>query len=681
MKKITVKQEDFKDCGAACISSILKYYDGYVNLEQIRSDTCLSKNGISAYHIVEALKKYGFQSYGAKVSIKNLFSPKIIYPAIAHVHYPNGLDHYVVIYKITKKFITIMNPAKGMEKLTIKEFSNIYTGILILMYPLSKIIKLDKNTTLKKIFYEFLKKEPNLIRKILLISILYLICLFMTSFYTQIIMNSVYTLDKIIIYFICLIFLIIYSFKIYFAYLKDYLLTYLNKNLDFYLILPFISHIFKLPLKNMATKSTGEIMKRVNELMDIKSLISELFTTIITSIIQIVASFLILYFINAKLLLVISIILIIYVTVSLVSNKYLLNLIEDNITYETEFNRVLVEDISCYHTIKNSNKLNSVLTIIEDKMTKFLSSNFNLSLFLNKLNYLKSSFEELGIYFIYTLGFILILNNHLSLVSLITFTSILSFLVDPLKNILALLPKYNFIQQSFNKISDYLSLYEEDLKDTNGIFYPGDITINNLSFSYNNYNYPLNDLTLTIKEGSKVLLKGPSGCGKSSLCKLLYRLYEPNKGSIKIKDIDIKNYDLVTLRNHIIYVSQQEKLFQDTILNNITLHEQYDLAEVETVIKLCALESLIDTLPFKLDTLLLEESSNLSGGQKQRIILARALMKKADIIVLDEALSEVDLVTEKKIIKNLITYYPDKTLIYVSHKKLDTMFKERVDLC
>ena len=139
MKKITVKQEDFKDCGAACISSILKYYDGYVNLEQIRSDTCLSKNGISAYHIVEALKKYGFQSYGAKVSIENLFSSKIIYPAIAHVHYPNGLDHYVVIYKITKKFITIMNPAKGMEKLTIKEFSNIYTGILILMYPLSKL--------------------------------------------------------------------------------------------------------------------------------------------------------------------------------------------------------------------------------------------------------------------------------------------------------------------------------------------------------------------------------------------------------------------------------------------------------------------------------------------------------------------------------------------------------------
>ena len=128
-----------------------------------------------------------------------------------------------------------MNPAKGMEKLTIKEFSNIYTGILILMYPLSKIIKLDKNTTLKKIFYEFLKNEPKLIRKILLISILYLICLFMTSFYTQIVMNGVYTLDKIIIYFICLIFLIIYSFKIYFAYQKDYLLTYLNKNLDFYL--------------------------------------------------------------------------------------------------------------------------------------------------------------------------------------------------------------------------------------------------------------------------------------------------------------------------------------------------------------------------------------------------------------------------------------------------------------
>ena len=140
MKKIpVVKQRDFKDCGPCAILSILEYYHGYVPLEKIRLDCYTSISGTTAYHMVNALKKYGFDAYGVTIDEKS-FNDKIVLPIIAHLTLENGLNHFVVVYEITPKIIKVMDPYKGIVKMTKEDFYKKFSNVLIFCYPKSTSI-------------------------------------------------------------------------------------------------------------------------------------------------------------------------------------------------------------------------------------------------------------------------------------------------------------------------------------------------------------------------------------------------------------------------------------------------------------------------------------------------------------------------------------------------------------
>ena len=144
-------------------------------------------------------------------------------------------------------------------------------------------------------------------------------------------------------------------------------------------------------------------------------------------------------------------------------------------------------------------------------------------------------------------------------------------------------------------------------------------------------------------------------------------------GYISINNIDINHYHLDILRNNITYVSQQEYLFNDTIYNNITLGREVDKEDVEKVIKMVHLNEVSKT-----DKLVEENGFNFSGGERQRIILARSILKKSDIYIFDEALSQIDVVRERDILLNIFKYLKDKTIIVISHRFDNKDLFERV---
>ena len=147
-----VKQRDLKDCGVCSLQSIILFYNGYVSLEKLRLDTYTTKSGTTALHLINAAKKYGFDSYGTKITADNLFSKNIVLPAIAHLNLKNGLEHFVVIYKITKNKITIMDPAQGKVIMKTNDFIKLWTNILILYHPRQKILKYNKEKKLSNLF-------------------------------------------------------------------------------------------------------------------------------------------------------------------------------------------------------------------------------------------------------------------------------------------------------------------------------------------------------------------------------------------------------------------------------------------------------------------------------------------------------------------------------------------------
>ena len=254
----------------------------------------------------------------------------------------------------------------------------------------------------------------------------------------------------------------------------------------------------------------------------------------------------------------------------------------------------------------------------------------------------------------------------------------MSYFKEPIKRFVDLFTKYNFFRAFFRKVCDFVDIKQEYLGKLED-FQSGDIKINNVSFSYNDFNLILDDFSLVIKQNEKVMIKGQSGKGKSTLCKLLNRSLELNNGSILIGEKNINDYSLKTIRNNIIYVGQKEFLYTDTIKNNIMFYND-DLEKFDKVCKICLIDEIVEKRKFRYDFGVCNDSSNISGGEKQRIILARGLMNNFEVLILDEALSETDYEMEAKIIKNILKSYPDKTILYISHKKQDNLFERVIEI-
>lgn len=192
----------------------------------------------------------------------------------------------------------------------------------------------------------------------------------------------------------------------------------------------------------------------------------------------------------------------------------------------------------------------------------------------------------------------------------------------------------------------------------------------NVSFTYPGKEKPaLEDINLLIEPGTLIGITGPIGSGKSSLVHLLLRLYEPQSGIITLNGLDINEYKIDELRRHIAFVPQDTFLFSETIRENILLgNQKASVSEVENVAKIAEIYNEIIEFPDKFETIVGERGITLSGGQKQRIALARALILKRPILILDDAFSSVDAHTEQKIVKNLKSEMVNRTTIIISHR-------------
>lgn len=675
-KKIIVRQNDIKDCGICCLESIIKYYGGFIPLETLRLDTKTNNNGTTAYNLIKAAKKYGFNAIGQKNV--ELDSNKLILPAIAHIVTDKGINHFIVIYKVTSRHLFIMDPAKGYIKVTKETFRGNWTNVILIFKPFKKIPLLKMNNDIKSFFTKILVNQKELIIKILCNNIIITILSIIIGYYFKIIISSIESNYLNTTIFVIILFFMLNILKIYFNYIKNQLTIYLNKNIDLQVIPEFISHIFKLPLNVICSRTSGEIITRIRDLDNIKQLFSEIFVTVILDLFLVISSVFFLNNISHELFFILCIMSILYVVVGLISSPIIFRKLNDNIDLETDFNSLLSENVSSIETIKNISIANQIINSLESSYTKYQENTFNYSLFLNNLITIKSIINDLGLFIISSFGIYLIAKNQLSLLSLITFNTLLAYFIEPIESSIDILPKFQLIKLSINKVSEFLNIEEEKLGKEEK-FIEGDIVFKNVSYSYNDCENIVNDLSLYIPKCSHNVIKGKTGIGKSTICKMINRNIDDYKGTITIAGINIKDYSLNTLRRNILYVSQREKIFNDTILNNITLNKKVSKKELNDVLSITKVDEIIEKKSMRLESILYDGGFNLSGGEKQRIILARALLLKPKILILDESLSEVDKKTETSILNEIDIKYSHLTILYISHTNTNC-FKNTIEM-
>ncbi|MBD9106676.1 peptidase domain-containing ABC transporter [bacterium] len=672
-----VRQQDEKDCGVCSLLSIIRYYKGNVSLEQLRLDARTNNEGTTALNLVLASQKYGFDAVGMKV--ENLNDIKRL-PAIAHLNLKKGYSHYVVIEKVTKDKIILMDPAKGKVVKFLWEFQKEWSGVVLIFYPKQKIMVLKNDVTLFTIFKKVFISEKNLIKIIVLVSFLLTIFTIALGYYFQM-FNSLY-LNKYPINYLkvlVLVFAIFTCFKLFLTYYRSYLENHLNKNIDCLITSDFLKHLFNLPLNVITSRKSGEILSRVNELTSIKGLITEIFITYTLDFLIVVITTFLLIRISSKLFLILFLTTIFYLFVGIITKKSIFEKAYQNISIESEFNNTVLENIKMINSIKNLDAVDGTLNKIERKLTHYLYDTYKVNTILNKINIFKVSCYEIGFFLINTFGFYFVYKGIINMIDLITFNALLNLYFEPLKNIVDSIPKYSFMKASITKINDFLGVHAEILGEktsTDGY----DISINNLNYSYNKYQNVLKSVNLNIKEGEFVLLQGASGSGKSTLCSILNKYITDYTGDILFGKMNYKDLSIKTIRENIVYVGQNENIFTGSIKENITFGNKVSDLNFDKICKICKVDDVANKKTFSYESLIGSDEGNISGGEKQRIILARAVLKDFNVLILDEALSEVDIKLELEILKSIRENYKDKTIIYISHKKYSNIFDKVINM-
>lgn len=673
MRFYSIKQHDITDCGAACLATVSRQYGLSTSITKIREVAGTDKQGTNAYGMVKAAEQLGFTAKAVKGNQGAFFS-EFPLPAIAHVVVDGTLLHYVVIHKITKDQVVIADPAKGIVKKAPEEFFKEWTGILILLVP-AQTFRTGKDT--KNIFERFwglLLPQKRLVLDIFAASIIITILGILGAFYFQLIIDDILPagIEKTLTV-LSIGAILLKLFSVILSVLRTQLLLYLSQKLDIALLLGYYNHVLKLPMNFFGTRKVGEIISRFQDASSIRDAISNATLTVMIDTIMAFAGGLILFFKSKVLFAIAALMVVLYAALVLAFNKPYKKANEKQMEDNAQLTSYLVESLNGIQTVKAFNGEQTVQMETEFKFIRLLRSIFKLSCIGNTQEGFKAFVEAVGGVVILWVGAYSVLQGNMTVGSLVSFNALLVYFLDPVKNLINLQPTLQTAMVASDRLGEILDLEIEKGENQRHKVSPasliGDISIQDISFRYGTRQFILEHFSMQIKRGQRVAIVGESGAGKTTVAKLLLNLYPYESGTITIADYALPDIQLECLREKIAYIPQETFLFSGTILENLTFGmDSLDMEEVIRCARMAQIHEFINALPLRYETHLDENGSNLSGGQRQRIAIARAMLRKPEILILDEATSNLDTVTEKAIQETLDTYCDGMTTIIIAHR-------------
>lgn len=648
MKYPFVKQSGLQDCGVASMLMIMKYHNFVINSEILRNITKTSKEGTTAYHMIEAFYKYGFDAKGFKCEMSDL-EEKITLPIIAHTKINDVYFHFLVVYKINKKnkTITIADPSDKIKTISYEEFGKIWTKTIITITP---VLKFQKQKS-EKILVNIIKSTKLNIKQLISTSLIITVLAIINSYYFMHMMNKGN---------LTYLFIIVVLVKIGFEIIRNNYLIKVKHDLDLNITNETFTRIIDLPYRYYANRTTGEVISRVNDLELVKTSISKLIFIVFLDLPLTLIASIFLIKISSHLFISASLIYLLYILVYFLFSKRIKEKIKELQEEKEQLNSFMTEMVSSYETIKSQSLEKKTKEKFKILNRKYLLKIKKFDFLLSSEYHLKELVAGISSIVIIYIGFKLVNNNLISLSELITFNTIMFFFLEPIKNVIEMNSEIKETISAIKRIEE-LFFKEDDINVTQVA--GGDIKINNLYYTYDDSSNVINDFSVEIKSGEKVMIYGKSGIGKSTLLKILMKYLDDFKGEVLINGKCINTYNINHYKEGISYISQKEVLFNDTIINNMN---SKNLEKIDELKKICQLEDFFSKND--INKVINENSYNISGGERQRLVLMRALLKEFNILIIDEGLSEVDVETEKNILEKLFEMCKDKTIIIVSHR-------------
>ena len=675
MRYTFVKQHDTTDCAAACLAMVCLHYKKETTITKLRDMMGTDIKGTNLLGLSKCADELGFSSQAVRVDREGFLS-KYSLPAIANILTKEGLSHFVVIFKVTPKYVVLGDPAKDLIRMKTDEFYKNFTGAMLILKPNNEFVKGKvKGEKILNRYIRLLMPQKKLFFYGILASFLITLLGIVSSIFNNVIYDEVlpYKQDNVL-NMILLIFLGVSIVKISVEFIRQWMMMYLSIRIDIPLMLGYFEHIYKLPMKFFATRKTGDITTRFSDAFTIKNIFTNIALTLIMDIAMACITGVILFRMNPSLFAIIFFMTIVSILLVFIFKQPYKKINEEQMQQSSVLNSQIIEGLRAVETIKGNANEDMELANIEKEYIKSLRIGYKEGMLSNIQGTISSIISGIGNLILTYAGITQVMNGNITLGSMMAFMTLSGYFMSPVGRLVNLQISIQEANISMKRISEILD-YEREQDNVDLQCYQdidkieGDIQLKNVSFRYGNRKPALNNISFSIPYGKKIALVGASGSGKSTIAKLLLKYYEPENGEITIDGVDISEISNTSLRRSISYVPQNVELFSKSIYDNIRVSKMNaTLDEVKEAALAADAHDFIKRLPMQYQTFLEEAGNGLSGGEKQRIALARAFLKKNNFYILDESTSNLDFATENIIFDMIYNKFSNKSMLIIAHR-------------
>ena len=684
-------QTDNKDCGPTCLKIIARHYGKSINIQDLRDFSETTREGSNLLFLSDAAEKIGFRTLGVKLNLERLEEAPL--PCVLHWN----KDHYVVLYNMKKGKYYVSDPGFGLITYTKEEFIKFWIGnnadettqegIALLMEASPKFYQTEFNKD-KKIGFGFLFQYIypyksfiiQLSIGLLASSLLQLIFPFLTQ---SIVDVGIQNQNLHFIYLVLFAQLFLFFGKTGLELIRSWILLHLSTRINISLISDFFIKLMNLPISFFDVRMTGDIMQRINDHHRIERILTTSSLNVLFSVINMFIMGGVLAYYNVQIFFVFFIGSILYFGWIILFLKRREELDYKRFSEVSQEQSKVIELINGMQEIKLHNAEKQKRWGWEYVQARLFRISIK-GLILEQTQTVGSNFiNELKNIIIVFLSAKLVIDGEITLGMMMAITSIVGSLNGPVVQLINFIREAQDAKISLSRLSEIHDKDDETQNEsdtTSDIPLNSDIVIKDLSFRYIASDIPvLEDLNLVIPANKVTAIVGVSGSGKTTLMKLLLKFYEPNKGEIKLGNVNFQNISQKTWRSHIGSVMQEGYIFNDSIAQNIAIGvDSINKERLQYASEVGNIKSFIETLPLRYNTKIGMEGVGMSTGQKQRLLIARAVYKNPEMLFFDEATSALDANNEKEIMEKLDLFFKDKTVVVIAHRLSTVMNADQI---
>ncbi len=664
-----VFQNDSMDCGPACLTMISKYYGKNTSIQFWRERVFTNQEGTSLFDLAKTTERNGFISHG--IGVDHLREIEASYlPCIALRKY-----HYLVIYELRQDTVLLGDPAVGIYEMKLSEFEEGFEKALLVLKPNEDFSKLP---TSKQGFSHYFGLFQGLSKEILCIfacSIILVLFSLFPPFLSQIIVDEVLSKKDLKLLAIVLGGAFLAVLCQGFSYwLREYYIYFLTSKFDFRSTSAFLRKVFSLPYTFFATRHVGDFTRRLSELERLRSFFSSVLVATILDLAVLILYAIVLFLYSPIVAVVgfvaapLTIVFAHFFSIRL-RTKY-----SEVFTRRAKQESLLTDLVKGAGTIKILNGEVASRWRFEERLTKTLQSQYSYSMTGAGLASFTDAYSQIMKYGLMGFGAYWGVKGDLSPGQVIAISMLVGQIIDPFKSMAHNWSSFQEMKTILSRLDDVFLATSEVIPGKRGLIkskLTGEIEFQNVWFRYggDSSEWVLKGASFKIKPGQHVAIVGPSGCGKSTIAHLLARLYEPTSGTIFIDGRDYREYDVNWLRSQIGLLQQEPCLFHGTIAENIAFGQPEFLeTDLIKMSKMADAHNFISEKSLGYQYMITYGGLGLSGGQKQRLALARTLYARPSLVVLDEATSMLDGISESNLLKNVYSNYKETTILSIAHR-------------